>query len=47
MRALDEEAAAAAQRELDSGEDWAKAVMTLRRGQEEIIAHVAHAARNS
>ena len=45
---LDADEAAAVRRELDeSAEDWAAAVRTLRRGQEEILEHVASHARNS
>ena len=45
LEPLDLEAAAAVKRELLSGEDWASAVIALRRGQEEILEHVLRESR--
>ena len=45
LEPLDLEAAAAVKRELLSGEDWASAVIALRRGQEDILEHLLRESR--
>jgi hypothetical protein len=45
LEPLDVEAAAAVKRELLGGEDWASAVIALRRGQEDILEHLLRESR--